>query len=1008
MKRLTNTARRSMSEFRFLAVLTFLVGILMVTSAVKAQTTSSSKIVGSVKDDQGVFLPGVSVEAENPKMTGKVYTITDAKGTFRLLGLLPGSYTVRFSIEGFNSVVRENIEVRLEETISLDIVMDVGKLDEEVVVVGQSPLIDVKSTAKGMTMTREVFDTLPKNRDFSSLITTIPGVINETEMVGGLSIDGASGAENMFYMDGMETSDIRGGEQSQKAAFEFIDEVQVKASGYQAEYGGSMGGVINVITRSGGNNFHGDIIGYFDSSALTGKQRDELRLNPQDSTIAEYVNYQDINGKDRETRVEAGFALGGYVLRDKLWFFGAVLPVYDKTVRPIDWQTRQGEYSRTNTYYNFQGKVTAQPIKNFRISASFVNNFRKERGLLPLSDASGNPDYPYGDYGFDWPNVSTSVTADYIVGNNLIISARGGYFVQNQTNQMLSPDEPYYRLYKYQPDTYFLDLGWDPGSMRPQGWANYNRDDVWGVNKAKYSRTSANLDINYFLNLAGEHSIKAGFQFVRLHDDKESPNLFPVIYFRLGRNYEFHDGLQSKTGLYGYYEVRDPFAFPYKANAFSNRMAFYIQDSWTLGDRLTLNFGLRAEQEKIPPFTDDPQYAGKIPLDFGFGDKLAPRLGFVYNVFGDSSLKIFGSYALYHDVMKLAMPEGSYGGDQWWSTYYSLDTDQWQNIGKDGYYPGELYESLCWRIPSIDETDPDIRPMSQREISFGVEKQLGTNMSLSVRYVNKHLIRAIEDIGFMTEDGESYIIGNPGFGLSSIPDPKYPSCPPAKREYNAVNFSLEKRLSGNWLGGISYTWSRLTGNYSGLNSADEPAGSTTADARNDPNVNRYWDLWFQMRDAQLNPINGALPTDRPHVFKAYGSYLFPFGLTIGMVANAYSGTPVTTEVVLNGQQGYYPNNRFDTGERTPFIFFANLYMEYGINVGSSRLLISLNIDNLTDIKTAKRVWQIYNIDSPYLSDDEILAGTDYNDYVSIQDPRYLKEWWFFRPISARLGLRFSF
>jgi hypothetical protein len=973
-----------------------------------AQTTSNGKIVGTVKDDQGISLPGVSVEAESPKMTGKISTITNETGTYRLLGLPPGQFTVRFSMEGFNTVVRENILIRLEETITLDVAMMVGTLDEEVVVLGQSPIIDVKSTAKGMTLTKDVFDVLPKNRDFSSLITTIPGVINETEMVGGISIDGASGAENMFYMDGMETSDIRGGEQSQQAAFEFIDEVQVKASGYQAEYGGSLGGVINVITRSGGNSFHGDVIGYFDSSSLSGKQRDALRLNPQDSTIAEYVNYQDINGKDKKTRIEAGFSLGGYIIRDKLWFFGAVLPVFDKTTRPIEWGASRGDYDRTNTYYNFQGKLTAQPFKNFRISASVVNNFRKERGLLPLSNASGNPDYAYDDYGFNWPNISTSVTADYIVGNNLIISARGGYFYQNQTNQLLSPDEPYYRIYKYQPDTYFYDLGWDPASMKPQGWANYNRDDVWGVNKAMYTRTSANLDVNYFLDMAGEHSIKAGFQFVRLHDDKESPNLYPVIYFLLGRDYAYLDGSQSKSGLFGYYEVRDPFAFPYKANAFSNRMALYIQDSWTIGERLTLNFGLRAEQEKIPPFTDDPKYAGKIPLNFGFGDKLAPRLGFIYNVFGDSSLKIFGSYALYYDVMKLAMPEGSYGGDQWWSTYYSLDTDQWQDIGKDGYYPGEKYEHLNWRTPSIDETDPDIKPMSQREFSFGLEKQLGANMALSVRYVNKHLIRAIEDIGFTTESGEAYIIGNPGFGLSSIRDPKYPSYPPAKREYNAVNISFEKRLSNNWLGGFSYTWSRLTGNYSGLNSADEPAGSTTSEARNDPNVNRYWDLWFQMRDSQLNLIDGALPTDRPHVFKAYGSYIFPFGLTVGAVANAYSGTPITTEVVLNGQQGYYPNNRFDTGKRTPFIFFANLYMEYGLTIGATRLLLSLNIDNLTDIKTAKRIWQIYNIDRPYLSDDEILAGADYGDYVSITDPRYLKEWWFFRPISARLGLRLSF
>ena len=990
-------------------IMALVIGLLFSSGTALAQSTSGSRIIGSVQDDQGFGLPGVTVEAENTRMIGKSYAVTDDKGIYRLLGLTPGTYTIRFSLEGFNAVVRENIEVRLEETITLDVTMEVGRLEAEVVVIGENPIIDIKSTAKGMNLTREMFTVLPNDRDFSSLITTIPGVVDERELTGGLSVDGASGAENMFYVDGMETSDVRGGQQAQRAAFEFIEEVQIKASGYQAEFGGSMGGVINVVTRSGGNSFHGDVIGYFDSSSLSGNLRDELRLNPSNTTISEYVNYQDINGKDKRTDVEAGFSLGGYIVKDRLWFFGSALPVYDKTTRPILWADgTRSEFSSTNTWYNYQGKLTAQPAKNFRFSASVVNNFRKERGLLPNPDASQNPDYLFGEYGFDWPSFSTSLSADYILGNNLIISGRAGYFYQNQTNQLLSPDEPFHRFYKYQADTYFFGLGWDPSRMKPNGWENYNRDDVWGVEKAKYTRTSGNIDVNYYLDFAGEHSFKAGFQFVRLHDDKKTPNTQPVIYFRLGRPYYFHDGITVESGKYGYYEVRDPFAFPYRADAYSNRMALYIQDSWTIANRLTLNIGLRAEQEKIPPFTDDPRHAGKVPLDFGFGDKLAPRLGFTFDVLGDSTLKLFGSYGIYYDVMKLAMPEGSYGGDQWWSSYYSLDTDEWQNIGVNGYYPGDFYEKLNWREDSIDDTDPDIKPMSQREISLGVEKQLGTNMSLSVRFVNKHLIRAIEDIGFMTETGEWYIIGNPGYGLSSMPDPIYPRCPKAKREYNAVNISFEKRMSDNWLAGFSYTWSRLTGNYAGLNSSDEPAGSIRTDARNDPNVNRYWDAWFTSFDAQMRPIDGVLPTDRPHVIKAYGSYIFPFGLSVGVVANAYSGTPITTEVTLNGQQGFYPNNRFDTGKRTPFMFMANAYMEYSFRLGETRMQISLNIDNLTNSRTARRVWQIYNLDNPYLEDSEILAGADYSQYAQIRDPRFLKEWWFTAPITARLGFKFSF
>ena len=159
--------------------------------------------------------------------------------------------------------------------------MPLGAIEEEVTVIGQSPLIDVKSTVKGMTMTREVFEILPRGRDFDTLVGAVPGVQNEP-MLSGISVDGASGAENMFYVDGTDITNVYTGVRGQGVAFEFVDEVQVKASGYQAEYGGSLGGVIHVITRQGGNAFHGDVLGYYSGSRLNGKERDTLRLNPYD------------------------------------------------------------------------------------------------------------------------------------------------------------------------------------------------------------------------------------------------------------------------------------------------------------------------------------------------------------------------------------------------------------------------------------------------------------------------------------------------------------------------------------------------------------------------------------------------------------------------------------------------------------------------------------------------------------------------------------------------------
>ncbi len=179
--------------------------------------------------------------------------------------------------------------------------------------------------------------------------------------------------------------------------------------------------------------------------------------------------------------------------------------------------------------------------------------------------------------------------------------------------------------------------------------------------------------------------------------------------------------------------------------------------------------------------------------------------------------------------------------------------------------------------------------------------------------------------------------------------------------------------------------------------------------RNSPNTNRYWDYWFLMRDQDLNDSSGLLPTDRTHYAKIYGSYVFPFGLTVGAVINAYSGIPVTTEVNMNNLQGYYPLGRMNTGNRTPFIVTGNLYAEYNLRIADRYTIqFNANVDNIWNTKTARRVYAAYNRDNPVLTDAEILAGADYEDYALVLDPRYLKNWDFFPPISVRLGLRLMF
>ncbi|TFG79411.1 MAG: TonB-dependent receptor, partial [Chrysiogenales bacterium] len=921
------------------------ISLLLCAGLLTAQT-ATAKIFGVVQLEDGSLVPGVNVEATSPKLVGKTTAVTDENGSFRLFNLAPGMYKLVFTLQGFQTVIRDGVQVGVEQTLSIKVSMKLGNIEEMVTITGQVAQIDVKSTVKGMTLTKEVFQTLPKGRNFDSLITAIPGVSNEP-MLGGTSIDGASGLENMYYIDGTDVTNIVNGVNGQSASFDFVDEVQVKASGYSAEFGGSLGGVINVVTRSGGNEFHGEILGFYSGAALRADYSQRLDLDMEDDSKSKYYDYVNYIGDNNDTRLEGGFNLGGYLIKDKLWFFGSFLPVYYSNTRTVDYGSVVKDWERTENYWNFSAKLTAQPIRNLRVTASVVNNWSKYQGNLnTVFGGNPNPAVSYDDYGYSYPNLSGSFSADFTVGNNFMLSARAGYFQANTTDPLVVPPGVYYRFQTEAPGGYFnlsniglLDV--PANYQHSTGWVNMGAYPQV-LNKALNEKMSFNADMTYFLNLGGEHSWKAGFQFVRQGQNYDNTAIFPVVRLGWDRNFIAY-GTDYGRGKYGYYAVRgnaDTGAYGDFYKAYANRFAIYLQDSWTIANRVTINFGVRAEQEYIPSYSDNPDFVGAKPIEWGFADKLAPRLGFVWDVNGDSSLKVFGSAGLFYDVMKLAMAAGSYGGFKWKSSYYPLDTYEFDKIGVEGWNYGTPYAVLDFRIPSFDSTDPDMKPMSQMEISFGMEKKLKEDLAFTSRLVYKNLLWAIEDIGVMTAEGEMYFTTNPGGDFiknewvkakaDGVIPQGAPDVPKAIRQYYALNLSLDKRFSNNWMGGVSYTWSRLTGNYNGLASGDEYG-------RTDPNVERYFDLWYLAFDKQMNKINGVLPGDRTHYVKLYGSYSLPMGLTFGTVINAMSGSPVSTEYAMD-VQGYLPFGRGDLG-RTPFFWFANLYAEYNLKLGKNNLNI---------------------------------------------------------------------
>jgi len=964
-----------------------------------AQLVPTSQMTGRVVDNTGAPLPGVSVEATSPRLVGKATAVTDGEGNYRLFSLPSGVYEVTFTLQGFKTLIRKDIVVQLSQTITLNATLEQAALEEQVTVIGQSPLIDVKSTVKSQTMTKEVFMSLPRNRDFTGLISTIPGVQYDNR-TGGLSVDGATGTENMWYMDGADITQPHVGTQAQGAVMELVDEVKVTASGYNAEFGGSMGGVVNVITRSGGNAYHGDVSFYYNDNSqfMQGKSREYFRWSPTNSDIPEYVNDDDLywsggRARDDYKRFEGVFTLGGYILKDKLWFFGSLNPVYSRTYAQRFFNTDPEPrplypFYRKDLGLNGQIKLTAAPARGLRVSASFVNNWSNYRGAVPSRLGSGTKTYAWGNEGFDYPNLSAAFLADYSASNNFLVSLRGGYHMSNTNNQQIANRFTTYYFNNenlmFEDDPFYIA---NPTLLRLGGAANYGGSRSV-QDRYKLEKFSGNLDLSYFVSLAGEHAWKAGFQIIRDQEDVLSGPVSPMVNISWDQTCTALEpyGTPATRGTYGFYDIRGSWRQPYGSawDIHRNTYAIYLQDSWTLGGKLTLNAGVRTESEYIPTFNPNVPDEFKKPIKFGFEDKIAPRFGAVYDVFGDSTLKIFGSFGIYYDVMKLYMAEGAFGGFKWQTDYYTLDVPDYRVIAASGLLDdqagqeagGTYLGTIDWRIPSFETLQPDMLPVAQQEVSLGAEKKLTEDLSLSARGVWKKLLRTIEDIGIITPQGEQYYQGNPGsqwildlfHNLQEVPTGlDYWDQRPALRNYYGLNVTLEKRFSHNWQGSINYTLSLTKGNYGGLSSTDEFG-------RNSPNVERSYDLWFMMYHMDGTPVNGTLPQDRTHYIKAYGSYTFPIGLTLGFAAYGRSGQPISTRLNFNNSY-IYPEGYGDMG-RLPFTAWADVYAEWAIKVGG-RYTVAFNaqMSNVTNTKTFQNANYIPTRNSMNIPDDLLLDGT---------------------------------
>ncbi len=999
-------------RFGTISKLLALLAVVFALPLLFAQETTAG-IQGTVKDSSGAVVGNAHVIVRGPALAGDKSLDSESTGYYRFANLPPGVYTVEVSAKGFKTVKREGLALEVGHLPTVDITLQIGTAAEVVEVTGQAPVIDVTTNTNQTNITSDVINDVPHGYSFQSVIQFAPMARNEPLAGGsggmggsapgstangssvGYSIGGAADSESAYLVEGQDTENISMGFSNANVPFDFIQEVQVKTSGVEAEHGGALGGVINVVMKKGSNAFHGSIFGTYESNAMDGYPIATLRYDPLGAGSQGLDNdsqtYQP--KQDHFRYVQPGFDIGGPIIKDRLWFFLGLAPLYQDTARNVNFgagicatyspanpSALCPNYSLGNQYFTQDSqqyfgtaRLDFTLTSKIRLFASWLYQYGRETGAnLPNQDPVNSESayllntsilgttlqgFSHG-LGFVAPNSNYNFGADITLTPKVVSTTRLGYFFNN-----------------------YHDFGW-PTAGADVNWGNSglnNTDNLGGnlplalqqgqgafttpytgtftlFNASKHYQFDENIAF-FKSGWAGTHNLKIGYQYNRMSNVIDQNGNVPNVELFLGPG-ESHSASTSVggancallaanpwgtcAGQYGFAEITD-FATILKQPATDNNHAFFAQDAWTVGHGLTLNLGIRVEKENLPvPNGVIPTGFNKpTAINFSWGDKIEPRLGAAWGS-RDGRMKIFGSYGVVNDVMKLLLAQTSWGAQGFNECFYPLGPDAngtfttadmtatfingracpngTPTTGANftgGVVPTSLTDAATG-VQLIENVDlrpwepvaPSVKPYRQHEAVAGFDYQINRDWAVEARYDRRRLDHAIEDASLADPSNfEMYTIVNPGEGVNKTIDgyatylqslgsafgisnfafnanpnapfgtcPTCPNNPKAIRSYDGVELRLTKAPSKGLAGMFSYTWSRLWGNYTGLTTTDQIDGGTTG--RASPDTTRSFDEPFYYFTSAGKSNAGPLPTDRPNTFKGNVYYTMPWkGMT---------------------------------------------------------------------------------------------------------------------------------